>query len=172
MRQFEEDKDGEDSESDTNKPVRQGNEADFDLNFWEEGRRQLPPAVKDLRELFRLNGAEMIQIDILGGGDRWGRDFATQSKVREIARVVRRLMQQFNGEREIARVRKVLLINGVCAVEGVNVTGWWRQPDRAARERVRHGEASFNDIMQVQITEWARVVTERVSVADYLVSLL
>ncbi len=56
-----------------------------------------------------MDSAEEIRIEIVGGGLRDGSDLRTQETVREIGRVVKRLMRHFTG-RAAVRIFKVVEI--------------------------------------------------------------
>lgn len=154
--------------------VDRGREEDFDLNFWESGRRQLPQTVQDLRHLFGLQSMERIQIRVVGGGSPDGSDLRTQSKVREMARVLTRLMKRFNGS-DGARVHVEKMVHVAelrAALPSRDVTHWWQAPTAATRRRLLDGQASFDELMQVQVADWTRVISLTISQDDIGVSLL
>jgi hypothetical protein len=145
-----------------------GEDKDFDLNFWEKGKRQLPQAVQDLRELFRLQFAETIQIQLVGGGVPNGSDLRTQQKVQEIARVVKRLMVRFGGfEEGRVRVEKAVHIASIDPpLPAQDITMWWQEPSGAAKRRLREGKASFEELMQIQVSEWTRIIRQKFTMED------
>lgn len=132
----------------------------FDLNYWEKKGRQLPPVVRDLRQLSRLTSAERILIYVVGGGAPNGSDLNSHLKIRQICRVVKRLLSLF-GKR--LRIWKVLQfsdqsIQNTEALVGQDITDYWAEPTADVKARVVDGQATFRDIMQVQIGDWARCV--------------
>jgi hypothetical protein len=165
---------GDDDEEGGAPRSRGGGEEEFDLNFWEKGRRQLPEAVKDLRRLFQLPSVERIQIRVLGGGNPDGSDLRTQLKVREISRVSKRLMKRFGGSEEgRVRVEKVVHVAELHgALPGRDITHWWQAPSAVTRRRLLEGQGSFDELMQIQVAEWTRVISRTISPDDTGVSLL
>ena len=146
-------------------------EASFELYNWQKGSRHSAKAVRALRELFQLDSVEMIRIELRGGGDPSGRDLTTQLKAREIARVVRRLMQHYSGPRQV-QVTKRVHIDEVCSLPPKDITSWWHQPSDAAQRRLIRGEASFEEMMQVQVEEWTRSRSSIVTADSSRISLL
>jgi len=133
---------------------------DFDRNYWEKKGRQLPPAMRDLRQLSRLTSAERILIYVVGGGAPNGSDLNSHLKIRQICRVVKRLLSLF-GKR--LRIWKVLQFSGqrfqnTEALVGQDITDYWTEPTADIKARVVDGQATFRDIMQVQTADWARCV--------------
>ncbi len=141
----------------------------FDRNFWEMGTRQLPRAVRDLRTLFQLSQAEPIVINVVGGDAINGSDLRSQIKIREICRIVKRLLRHF-GPR--LRVVKLVQINGAEESYSQVSTGCWDEPTAEVEARVLEGYASFKDIMQLLIDEWARLVPQRLTMDSFRISLL
>lgn len=136
--------------------------------------RQLPPAVRDLRQLSQLTKAEMIYVYIIGGGASDGSDLRAQLKIRQICRVVKRLLNLF-GER--LKVWKVLKFNDL-EVQGTgppaarDITDYWTAPTVDVKARVVESQATFRDIMQVQIAAWAWPVSQLVGPHAYSINLL
>ena len=107
-------------------------EEDFDRNFWARDRQELPAAVQDLRTLFKLAEGAKIRIQVVGGGARNGCDLGTQTKVKEIARVVKRL----RGEFKDVRVAKVLYNKKFGSFPAQDITSWWEGHESITRQRV------------------------------------
>ncbi|KAJ9606028.1 hypothetical protein H2200_009877 [Cladophialophora chaetospira] len=130
-------------------------EEDYDLNFWSPAGQQLPKAVQDLRHLFSLTSLRTLLIEVIGGGAKDGSDLNTQLKVREISRVVKRLMDKFGGSKRV-KVEKVVHI-GEEWLPGHSITTWWNAPSPFEKEQLMEGSTSFDTVMRIQMEEWTLV---------------
>ena len=163
---WEDDDEGDlsDGEGPEGAPGEDGGEEEgeaFDRNFWAKSR-PVPLAVQDLRRLFGRETVREVMIRLIGGGAGDGSDLGTQLKAREISRVVKRLMGWMRGRQGTVRVEKVVEIDGVCRLAGREITGWWASPSGTARGRFRRGQATLEEVMQMQMEEWTRRLGDRV----------
>ena len=128
---------------------------DLERNYWAEERRQLPSAVRDLRQLSQLTKAEMIYIYIIGGGVSDGSDLTSQLKIREICQVVKRLLNLFGERLKVWKVERfnVSKVRVTGPPTSRDVTNYWTAPTADVKIRVVESQATFRDIMQVQIAD-------------------
>jgi hypothetical protein len=108
-------------------------------------------AVRDLSRLKQLKNAEHIVIQILGGGAVDGSDLKTQKKIEEIAPIVKKLITQFGPRLE---VRKALRTSYGGPHLFKDITSYWKEPNGIPSSNLRSGKASFEELMQIQISEW------------------
>jgi hypothetical protein len=125
-------------------------------------RKEVEPwAVQDLKQLFALENAERIGIDIEGGGACDGQDLGTQIKIKEIAAVIKELIARFPGQK--LGIQKIQYQPGreykICH----DFKPYWKPPTTQARENLHQGRASFEELMQIQISEWTRKTSQSIT---------
>ncbi|KAJ2982412.1 hypothetical protein NQ176_g1405 [Zarea fungicola] len=106
----------------------------------------------ELQHLFRLTHANLIAIDITGGGTPDGSDFATQTILRDIASTVQQLILYF-GTRFIIG-RSLGEWPALYDRKWISFRSYWQPPTPSARKRMEGGEASFEETMQLQMESW------------------
>lgn len=106
----------------------------------------------ELEHLFRLTGAQQVVIELQGSGTAEGSDIATQTVIQRIAVTVKALIDYFG---EVFTIHKVIggwvLLN---AAEVSSLRSYWDSPSEAARERASRSQATFEEIMQIQVERW------------------
>jgi hypothetical protein len=158
-----EDEDG-DGDMDDNTRDHQGSGPGLGKGKGEKNSKaKATQAVRDLRLLFKLRNPEWVHIAIHGGGSLDGSDLGTQLKIQEISKVVKKLLEWFPGR---LKIRKVLSIEGQRQRFGADLTVYWQPPTKEVKERVRRGVASFQDVMQVQIETWTRVIPQTITASS------
>lgn len=107
---------------------------------------------------FRLTDAERISIEVVERGVPNGSDLATQETIKNMSMVIKDLIGHFGPRLEVS---KLLFWDAdykdgltVCPAVHYDIKPYWSAPSDTARERMRKGETSFEEIMQVQIAEW------------------
>lgn len=107
---------------------------------------------------FRLTDAERISIEVVERGVPNGSDLATQETIKNMSMVVKDLIGHFGPRLEVS---KLLFWDAdykdgltVCPAVRYDIKPYWSAPSDTARARMQKGEASFEEIMQVQIAEW------------------
>ncbi|KAJ9640278.1 hypothetical protein H2199_005817 [Coniosporium tulheliwenetii] len=120
--------------------------------------------VRDLEGLMKVENAEWIGIEIEGS------DLRTQQKIKEMSKIVKRLIERFGERLTIGKVqRKPGDRHGTYG----DLKPYWRKPTAQAKENLRRCKASFEEVMQIQIEEWTREVSKVVTEDDlYWESLL
>jgi len=106
---------------------------------------------KLLQNLFLFNNAEQVTLVLHGRGLLDGSDLATHQTMKDISFVVRRLIEHF-GDRFTIKKR---LDRGSYPTRSLR--SYWDAPTDFARRNVRRGEATFEQVMQVEMEEWTRV---------------
>jgi hypothetical protein len=86
-----------------------------------------------------------------------GCDLATHQIIKDISYVVKLLIQKF-GDR--FAIRK--MISRGDDYEGNrlsrSICSYWDRPTETARQNVRGGKATFEQVMQIEVEEWTRVL--------------
>lgn len=108
--------------------------------------------VTELYHLFRLSNAELIAIDITGSGTPDGSDLATQMIFRDIASIVQQLFVHFGTRFLIGR--SLGEWPALYDIKWVSFRSYWQPPMPSARDRMKRGEASFEETMQLQVESW------------------
>ncbi|KAJ2972649.1 hypothetical protein NQ176_g7039 [Zarea fungicola] len=121
----------------------------YSLQELQASRRKL---ATERQHLFRLTHADSITIDITGGGTPDGSDFATQMVLRDIAAIIQQLIFYFGPRFVIGR--SLGEWPGVHDVKWISFRSYWQLPVPSARDRMKSGEASFEETMQLQIESW------------------
>ncbi|KAM3560561.1 hypothetical protein ARSEF4850_003604 [Beauveria asiatica] len=121
----------------------------YNLHELQTSRRSL---ATELHHLFRLTRAELVAIDITGSGTPEGSDMATQLVLREVASVIQRLISYFGSRFEIGR--SLGMWPAIRDITWVSFGSYWQAPMPSARDRMKGGEASFEEAMQLQVESW------------------
>ena len=108
--------------------------------------------VTELYHLFRLSNAELVAIDITGSGTPDGSDLATQMVLRDIASIVQQLFLHFGTRFVIGR--SLGEWPALYDIKWVSFRSYWQPPMPSARDRMKGGEASFEETMQLQVESW------------------
>jgi hypothetical protein len=103
---------------------------------------------RELRLLLKFTGAEKITIWLWGPGAEFGGDPVTLLKIREIAGIVKELINQFTFG-----VVRVLRAAGTGSMV---FNPFWLAPSEEARKNFQEGKATMQETMQIQIEEWTR----------------
>ncbi len=111
----------------------------------------------ELKHLFALAGAQQVVIELQGSGTAEGSDIATQTVIQGIAVTVKALIDYFG---EVFTIHKVIggwvLLN---AAEVSSLRSYWDPPSEAAKEGASRSQATFEEIMQIQVEGWIRAQT-------------
>jgi hypothetical protein len=121
-------------------------------------------AVWDLKQLLALEKAEWVGVEIRGGGALDGIDLQTQLKIKEVSGVVKQLIIRFPRER--LSIQKVQQKPGNSYRTCHDLKPYWTPPTAQTKQNLRNCRASFAEVMQIQISEWTRETSERVTMAD------
>ena len=103
---------------------------------------------KRLEPVFSFTNAHRVTIILSGGGLLDGSDHSTHQTIKDIARSVRRLIDQFGGRFDI---KKRLTRQ---PYPSKSLRSYWDPPTDAARRSVRKGNATFEQIVQIEMEEW------------------
>ena len=98
-----------------------------------------------------------------GGGALDGSDLQTQKKIKEMSNIVKQLIEQFGTALAIQKYRGQFVHN---------LRPYWNAPSAAAKQKLRAGKASFQELMQIQIEKWTHVRSGVVDPEDFSESLL
>jgi len=135
------------------------------FEYMPEGETEKSWVVRDLRQLLAFTNAEWIGIEIWGGGALDGSDLGTQQKMKEMSGIVKQLIDRFGDAFTIKKIaREKALFH--------NLRPYWKPVSAAAKQRLKVGKASFEELMQIQIEEWTRQSSGIVQVGDYWESVL
>jgi hypothetical protein len=111
---------------------------------------------KHLQDIFLFTNAQHITLVLYGRGLLDGSDLATHQIIKDISYVVKLLIQKF-GDR--FAIRK--MISRGDDHEGNHpsrsIRSYWDPPTETARQNVRGGKATFEQVMQIEVEEWTRV---------------
>ncbi|KAM4067496.1 hypothetical protein HRG_001413 [Hirsutella rhossiliensis] len=106
----------------------------------------------ELKRMFELTRAEHVAIELLGSGTVEGSDFATQAVIQGIAAIVGALIRYFG---DAFTIRKALGGWVLLGTESFSCfRSYWDSPSESARERASRSEASFEELMQIQVNRW------------------
>lgn len=108
------------------------------------------PAVRDLRRLLAFTQAEWIGVEIWGKGALDGSDLKTQLKIKEISKVVKELIVQFQ---DCFTIRKVQKRPGNSYSTAHDLKPYWELPTALAKEKLQQSTVLFQELMQIQIEE-------------------
>jgi hypothetical protein len=114
------------------------------------------PAVRDLRRLLAFTQAEWIGVEIWGKGALDGSDLKTQLKIKEISKVVKELIAQFQDRFTIFKIQKR---PGNSDPTSHNLKPYWDPPTALAKDKLQRSTVSFQELMQIQIEEWTREIS-------------
>ena len=114
------------------------------------------PAVRDLRRLLAFTQAEWIGVEIWGKGALDGSDLKTQLKIKEISKVVKELIAQFQDRFTIRKVQERL---GNSYSTAHDLKPYWEPPTVLAKDKFQRSIVSFQELMQIQIEEWTREIS-------------
>lgn len=134
----------------------------------EGGETEKSWVVRDLRRLLKFTNAELICIEVRGGGALDGSDLRTQQKIEEMSGIVKKLIMQFG---ESFTIRKMMRRNDGQWTSH-DMRSYWNKPTSMAKSRLPAGKTTFEELMQVQIEEWTREISPIVRLNDYWESLL
>ena len=112
----------------------------------EEGE---PWAALDLQRLLACKNAEWIKVEIRGGGPLDCSDLRSQMKIKEIAKVVQKLIAQFPGERfSIVKVWE--------DKSSYDLKPYWDGDPSVSNPYLEHcrDHLSFRQVMQMQVAGW------------------
>jgi hypothetical protein len=93
----------------------------------------------------------------LGKGVLDGSDLKTQQKIKDISRIVKELIAQFGDRFTILKVQKR---PGNSHTTAHNLKPYWDPPTALVKEKFKRSTVSFQELMQIQIEEWTREVSE------------
>lgn len=127
-------------------------------------RKEEGQAVQDLTRLLEFKNASRVEVHIEGGGAPDGSDLRTQLKIKEISRVVEDLITQFGHGFTIVKVLK----QRYRVIDTYDLTHYWDKPTPDGVEEFRAGDASFEDLMRIQIREWTREMSNIISAGNSL----
>lgn len=116
-------------------------------------RRQRRFAV-ELLHLFLFREADSVVVEIVHEGTPDGSDPAMQKIFEEISIVIARLIGFFGRRFAIRKLRGGLSF--APANEWVSLRSYWEPPTTSAIERWNHGQASFEECMQIHLQTWIR----------------
>ncbi|KAM3519856.1 hypothetical protein MY4038_009645 [Beauveria bassiana] len=124
----------------------------YNLQELHTSRRNL---ATELHHLFSLTRAELVAIDITGSGTPDGSDMATQLVLRQIASIIQQLILYFGSRFVIGR--SLGKWPAICDMKWISFGSYWQAPMPSARDRMKNGEASFEEAMQLQMESWIQV---------------
>ncbi|KAG6989586.1 hypothetical protein FOFC_16024 [Fusarium oxysporum] len=111
---------------------------------------------KRLQDIFLFTNAQHITLVLYGRGVLDGSDLATHQIIKDISYVVKLLIEKFGDRFTIKK-----MISRGDDYEGNypsrSIRSYWDSPTEIAREEVRQGEATFEQVMQIEVEEWTRV---------------
>ncbi|PCD21220.1 unnamed protein product [Fusarium graminearum] len=111
---------------------------------------------KRLQDIFLFTNAQHITLVLYGRGVLDGSDLATHQMIKDISYVVKLLIEKFGDRFTIKK-----MISRGDDYEGNypsrSIRSYWDSPTEIAREEVRQGEATFEQVMQIEVEEWTRV---------------
>ncbi|EKJ68581.1 hypothetical protein FPSE_11239 [Fusarium pseudograminearum CS3096] len=111
---------------------------------------------KRLQDIFLFTNAQHITLVLYGRGVLDGSDLATHQMIKDISYVVKLLIEEFGDRFAIKK-----MISRGDDYEGNHpsrsIRSYWDSPTEMAREEVRQGEATFEQVMQIEVEEWTRV---------------
>ncbi|KAI1104846.1 hypothetical protein F4804DRAFT_351662 [Jackrogersella minutella] len=136
------------------------------FDFTPEGESEKPEAwaVRDLKQLLAFENAEWIGVDIRGGGALDGSDLQTQLKTKEISGIVKRLIIRFPRQR--FGIKKIQRKPGSSHTTFHDLKPYWTPPTAQTKQNLQHCRASFEELMQIQIAEWTRETSGRITAED------
>lgn len=117
-------------------------------------------AQKRLQEIFTLNNAKRITLAFQGDGLLDGSDLATHQTIKDLSYAIKLLIDHF-GDR--FTVKKILGADDDFTGRvspSRDLRSYWDAPSEIARERVRQGHATFEQLIQVEIEEWTKVLPD------------
>lgn len=106
---------------------------------------------KRLQNLFLFDNVQQVTLILYGRGLLDGSDLATHQTLKDISFVARRLMDHFEDRFTVEK----MLSRG--SNPSRSLRSYWDAPTDRIRRRVRAGEATFQEIMQIEMEEWTRV---------------
>ncbi|KAM5528703.1 hypothetical protein FOXYSP1_19184 [Fusarium oxysporum f. sp. phaseoli] len=111
---------------------------------------------KRLQDIFLFTNAQHITLVLHGRGLLDGSDLATHQMIKDISYVVKLLIQKF-GDR--FAIRKMISRGGGHggSYPWRSLRSYWDPPTETARQKVRRGEATFEQVMQVEVEKWTHV---------------
>lgn len=101
------------------------------------------------------NGQNRVGIEIWWKGAVDGSDLKTQQKIKEISKIVKKLITQFGDRFTIMKVQNR---PGNDHSTALTLKPYWDPPTALAKEKLQRSTISFQELMQVQIEEWMRGV--------------
>ncbi|KAJ6436080.1 hypothetical protein O9K51_11393 [Purpureocillium lavendulum] len=108
----------------------------------------------ELEHLFKLTRPRRVAVEIQGSGTAEGSDIATQAVIQDISGIVKALLDHFG---DIFTIQKAIggwvLLN---ATEFSCLRSYWDSPSESAREAASRSQATFEEIMQLQVERWIR----------------
>ncbi|KAF4459113.1 hypothetical protein FALBO_14134 [Fusarium albosuccineum] len=126
-------------------------------------------AQKRLQDVFHFKNAKQITLAFQGNGLLDGSDLATHQTIKDLSYVVKLLIDHF-GDR--FTVMKILgtddddRFNGRVSPSRV-LRSYWEVPSEDARQSVMRGDATFEQLMQVEIEEWTKVLPSPISEGEW-----
>jgi hypothetical protein len=133
------------------------------FTYMPKGETEKSWVVRDLRQLLAFKNAELIEIQVHGGGALDGSDLQTQKKIKEMSKIVKQLIEHFGTALAIRKYRGRFVHD---------LRSYWNAPSAAAKQKLRAGKQSFQELMQIQIEEWTHVRSRVVDLEDFSESLL
>lgn len=121
----------------------------YDTRDGYDGKFNVP---LELSHLFRLTRPMKIVLEIFGTGTPEGSDEETQSVLKHISAIVRKLLQHFGDCFTVQKSLggRLLLHNP----KSFDLRSYWEAPSLAAKTKMQRGEATFEEAMQVQMNRW------------------
>lgn len=121
----------------------------YDMRAVNTKLRDLP---KELEHLFKLTRPQRVAVEIQGSGTAQGSDIATQAVIQDISGIVKALIDYFG---DVFTIQKA--VGGwvlLKATEFSCLRSYWDSPSESAREAASRSQATFEEIMQLQVERW------------------
>lgn len=113
-----------------------------------------------LRDLLLFTNARRVTIALVGGGVLNGSDLATHQTIKDISFVVKLLLDGLGDRLDITKAVERQGRVGRTQTHARSLRMYWVPPKTEARDMVRDGEeATFEELVQVEIEEWTRIST-------------
>jgi hypothetical protein len=107
---------------------------------------------RGLHHLATFTNATQVDIELAVGGAVNGLDLTTQQVIRDIAVVVKGLIDQFQDKLSIRTESTI-------SMQTANIRPYWDPPTTASIEKLRQGQdCSPEELMQIQIAKWTGVL--------------
>ncbi|KAM0420466.1 hypothetical protein ACHAPT_011758 [Fusarium lateritium] len=118
-------------------------------------------AQKRLQDVFLFENAKQITLAFQGDGLLDGSDLATHQTIKDLSYVVKLLIDRFGDRFTVMKILNVgdddEHFKGRVSPSR-DLRSYWEVPSEVARQRVMQGDATFEQLMQVEIEEWTKVL--------------